>query len=330
MKRRRWLAAWALVLLMGAGAGCGGLDFGTSLDGDDSAAAREVAGDGTGGQPVAVTTSESAGEGDGEAKARADAPEASAESGSEVGGAAGGEGDEAPEGQAEARGGAESEEAVGASAAAAPGPADPLSAEETERALRLALAGSATEELTAAAIDRDAVLYGRTETELDAASEGERVSALAERPSYRVLYSQRYPGKEEGRAAEVMVHRYDTGETVLSKIDLASGEVERVDLPAGAPVPMVPEEIAEAAVVARQDEAVREALVEAGLDPDTASANGLLTGTDDPDSPCATNRCLRLFFSTVKRPVPEFSVIVDLVTLQVVEIAAMPGRSLNE
>jgi hypothetical protein len=319
---------------LGTTAGCDDVRFGTSLDGDDSASASEVAGDGTGGAPVAVTTSVSD-----ESDEADDAPEDGAaqdSAASEAGeGAEAAEGGAADEGQPEseaAAGGGEALEAAGDMAvAAAPGSADPLSAEETERALQLALAGPATEALMAMAIDRDAVLNGTTETELDAASEGERVSALADRPSYRVLYSQRYPGKDvEGRAAEVMVHRYDTGETVLSKIDLGSGEVERLNLPEGAPVPMVPEEIAEAAVVARQDAEVRAAMEAAGLDPDTAGANGLLTGTKDSSSPCSTNRCLRLFFSTVKRPVPEFSVVVDLVTLQVVEVVAMPGRSLNE
>jgi hypothetical protein len=323
-----------LAVLLGTTAGCDDLRFGTSLDGDDSASASEVAGDGTGGAPVAVTTSvaDEGEEADGAPEDEAAQDSGAPESGE---GAEAGEGDGADEAQPEpeaATGGGAALEAAGDTAvAAAPGSADPLSAEETERALQLALAGPATEELMATAIDRDAVLYGTTATELDAASESERVSALADRPSYRVLYSQRYPGKDaQGRVAEVMVHRYDTGETVLSKIDLGSGEVERLNMPEGAPVPMVPEEIAEAAVIARQDPAVRVALEEAGFDPDTVSANGLLTGTNDESSPCATNRCLRLFFSTVKRPVPEFSVVVDIVNLQVVEIAAMPGRSLNE
>ena len=40
----------------------------------------------------------------------------------------------------------------------------------------------------------------------------------------------------------------------------------------------------------------------------------------DPESPCATHRCLRLFFSTEEKPAPSFSVVVDLSNLAVVDV----------
>ena len=69
------------------------------------------------------------------------------------------------------------------------------------------------------------------------------------------------------------------------------------------PVPLVPEEIEEAAIVARADEDVRAALSDAGLDPDLALANGLRparpaptrrarsTGACASSSPACATRC---------------------------------------
>ncbi len=82
-----------------------------------------------------------------------------------------------------------------------------------------------------------------------------------------------------------------------------------------------------AAIVARADRNVGVALEAAGLDPDAAAANGLMTGTSDPTSPCFRHRCVRLFFSSRREPVPLFSVIVDLVALEVVDVEPMPQRS---
>jgi hypothetical protein len=108
-------------------------------------------------------------------------------------------------------------------------------------------------------------------------------------------------------------------------VDLDSGAVTRLDVPDGYPMPIVPEEIQEAARVARANDDVRDALVDAGLDPASADATGLLTGTADAESPCATHRCLRLFFTSLDRPVPQFSVVVDLVALEVIEVQSFPG-----
>ena len=78
----------------------------------------------------------------------------------------------------------------------APASGDMLSPIESEKAEQLALGSSESQDLTAMAVDRDNVLYGQTgQADLDAASETERVQAMADRPTYRVIYSQRYPGK---------------------------------------------------------------------------------------------------------------------------------------
>jgi len=244
--------------------------------------------------------------------------------------------DDTAEGTADVRGdSAEPEPALGAASEAEAESegqiGDMLSAAEAEDAVQSALEAAFVEDVVALAVDRDAVLSGQTgDVGIDAEDEETRVLALAERPSYRVVYSERYGGKEtDRRAAQVAIYRYDTQQALFAKVDLETGDVEPLALPEGAPVPLVPEEIQEAAVVARADPAVRDRLAAAGIDADSAVANGLLTTTDDASSPCATSRCVRLFFGTLERPVPEFAVVVDLVALTVVEVADMPGRSLN-
>ena len=69
---------------------------------------------------------------------------------------------------------------------------------------------------------------------------------------------QRYPEKgADGRFAEVLALRYDTGEVVRCKVDLATNAVEVLETGPEFPVPVAPAEIAEAATVARADERVR-------------------------------------------------------------------------
>lgn len=220
---------------------------------------------------------------------------------------------------------------VASDAEAGAQPGDMLSALEAEDAAQMALESAFVEDVVALAVDRDAVLSGQTgDMSIDAEDEETRVLALAQRPSYRVIYSERYSGKDaDKRAAQVAIYRYDTQQALFAKVDLESGDVEPMALPDGSPVPLVPEETQEAAVVALADPAVRDRLAAAGIDAASARANGLLTTTDDASSSCATSRCIRLFFGTLERPVPEFSVVVDLVALTVVEVADMPGRSLN-
>jgi hypothetical protein len=100
--------------------------------------------------------------------------------------------------------------------------------------------------------------------------------------------------------------------------------VTELPLPEGYRPPLLPREIQEGAAVARRDEGVRGAQEAEGLDPDTASANGLLTGTPyEPEHACATHRCLRLFFFDDAHVVPTFSVIVDISALTVVEVSPM-------
>jgi len=224
-------------------------------------------------------------------------------------------------------GGAGAAEPAGSSDDRRPAPGDMLTADEQSRALDLALGAEFVQTSIASAVDRDDVLQALSE-DGDATAEDarDRVAALAQRPSYRVLYSERYPDKEAvGRAAEVSVYRYDTGQPLRARIDLDTGEVEALSADGGGGMPLVRAEIEEGAVVARADEAVLEAMREAGLDPGTAAVNGLLTGTADEGSACFEHRCVRLFFSSFERPAPQFSVVVDLVALNVVDVHGMPG-----
>jgi len=213
--------------------------------------------------------------------------------------------------------------AMPAARSRAPLSGDMLSLAEIAAAEQLALASESVRQVVASAVDRDAVMESADARGADAP---EALAAMADRPSYRVVYTQRYPDKTaEGRAAEVAIYRYDTGQTVISKVDLASGEVEAIDVPYGFTIPITPEEIDEAATIARADAQVRTALTGAGLDPDKAVANALITVAVDPDAACAQHRCLRLFFSSLRQPVSKFSVVVDMVSLATVEVAPMPA-----
>ena len=200
--------------------------------------------------------------------------------------------------------------------------ADMLSEDEMARAEAMALESAALGQVVSQALDRDG---------LEADDSLSALSDLAEKPSYRVLYTQRYADKyATSRKAEVAVYRYDTGEVSISTVDLASGEVEALDVPEGYPVPLVQEEIDEAARIARADEAVRARLEAADLDPETAQANGIITVSREAGARCATARCLRLFFSSFEMPLPVFAVIVDLNDLAVVELEEMPWMGEEE
>lgn len=201
---------------------------------------------------------------------------------------------------------------------------DMLNAGELKRARDLALASDAVQSVVAMAADRDTVLAAEGRS---AARDGGLAALLADRPTYRVLYTQRAPEKGAStRMAEVGIYRYDTAKPSISQVDLASGKVTAMDVPPDYPMPVVREEIDEAATVARQNDDVRSALTAAGLDPDTAPANGIMTGTQDASSPCAAHRCLRLSFTSQEKPVPTFTVIVDLVSLKVVLVDQMNGQ----
>jgi hypothetical protein len=223
--------------------------------------------------------------------------------------------DESSESDAE---GASAYPGVGAaSAGSEAGLADMLDADEMARAEALALDSQSFAGVVAQAVDRD---------EADAAGGVSALARMADRPSYRVLYTQRHADKyATSRKAEVAVYRYDTGKISMSTVDLSTGEVEALAVPEGFPAPLVPEETREAARLARGDSQVKAALEAAGLDPDSALANGLLTVSREPGSRCAEHRCLRLFFSSFEDPRPRFAVIVDLNDLEVVEIEDMPG-----
>lgn len=207
---------------------------------------------------------------------------------------------------------------------------DMLSSTEAAEAERLVLEASLVTDALSAATDRDTVLASVADEGAVGAAAAERVGALADRPSYRVLYTQRAPDKEPGaRAAEVAIYRYDTGEPLFNRVDLETGDVTSLEYPAGVPVPLVRGEIDEATLVALADPDVQGRLEAAGLDPALVGANGLLVGSTEEGNVCAESRCVRLFLTTLDQPVPEFGVIVDLHSLSIVEIEDMPGRNLN-
>lgn len=206
---------------------------------------------------------------------------------------------------------------------------DMLSSDELLRAERLAFEGTLVGDELSAATDRDSVLTALSDEGATGGDAATRVAALADRPSYRVLYTQRVADKNSGsRAAEVAIYRYDTGEPVFTRVDLETGDVSAMEVPAGMPVPLVRGEIDEAALIALADPEVAERLESAGISPDGVGANGLLTRSSEDGSAC-NNRCVRLFLTSLEMPVPEFAVIVDLVTLTVLAIEDMPGRNLN-
>lgn len=211
---------------------------------------------------------------------------------------------------------------LSASSAAQPAPADMLSAAELERAAELALGSGELRSMAAGALDRATLAEAAAEGDLEA------LSVVAQRPSYRLLYTQRLAapkGEDQGRAAEVAVFRYDTGTLERSKVDLASGKVEALAADPGLPAPLVPEEILEAAAVARASDEVQQTLRDAGLDPAKAKVNGILTVSTEDGSVCASKRCVRLFFATERQPLPGFNVVVNLNDLSLVEVVPMPG-----
>lgn len=202
-----------------------------------------------------------------------------------------------------------------AAALGAPKPGDMLTTLEQERATALALGSPELESMVTGALDRDAV----------ASTSDSELRILADRPSYRVLYSERTPNKQgQPRAADVSVYRYDTDQAAVSTVNLADGAVVEQALPASYMPPLVAEEIAEAAAVARADDRVIAALRAAGLDVATVGANALLTRGLEPGAACATHRCLKVFFHSADRPVPTFEVVVDLSALNVVEVLQFP------
>ncbi len=206
---------------------------------------------------------------------------------------------------------------------------DMLSSEELAMAERLAFQGTLVGDELSSATDRDATLSALSDEGTTGGDAAAQVAALADRPSYRVLYTQRVADKSSGsRAAEVAIYRYDTGEPVYTRVDLETGDVSAMDVPEGVPVPLVRGEIDEAALIALADPEVVQRLDSAGISPDSVGVNGLLTSSSEDGSACE-NRCVRLFLTSLKRPVPEFAVIVDLITLSIVAIEDMPGRSLN-
>lgn len=207
-------------------------------------------------------------------------------------------------------------------AAAAPASADMLSVQELSRAQELALGSGELKTLAASSVDRDSL------ADQAASGDMEALSTLKDRPSYRLLYTQRLPtekGAEASRAAEVAVFRYDTNTLERSKVDLASGKVEALSDATGQWAPLVPEEISEAAAVARADVKVQEALKAAGLNPADAKANGILTVSQEDGAICAAKRCVRLFFASARLPLPTFNVVVNLSDLELVEVVDMPG-----
>ena len=191
--------------------------------------------------------------------------------------------------------------------------ADMLSESEMDDAVAKVLADTLTVQN---AVDRDAEsMTGSSSLQTD-------------NPNYRVLYTQRHADKySEERAAEVAIYRYDTDTIELNKVNLDSGEVEVLDIPDDYPVPLVRDELDEATLAALRDPDARKAIEDAGMDPTTVKANGLLTQSADPDNPCFEHRCVRLFFADFEdvNIVPRFTIIVDINALKVVEIVDFPN-----
>lgn len=295
-----------LICLMAvSAAGCNRLSPGEGLE-DEAATAEEAGGTESEAAAEDADASSDAGSAVSDADAAEDASESSeSDADSTDSEAPGGEGSAAYPG-------------VGAaSAGSAAGLADMLGAEEIARAESLALESQSFAGVVAQAVDRD---------EVDTAGGVGALARMADRPSYRVLYTQRHADKyATSRKAEVAVYRYDTGKISMSTVDLESGEVQALAVPEGFPAPLVPEETREAAQLARGDSQVVAALEAAGLDPETALANGIITVSRQAGARCAEHRCLRLFFSSFEDPRPRFAVIVDLNDLEVVEIETMPG-----
>lgn len=230
---------------------------------------------------------------------------------------------DATAGGAGAAGKDEADDGPAAASASAPAPADMLNAEELAKAAELALGSGELRSMAAGAVDRSSLAEAAAEGDLEA------LSSLKERPSYRLLYTQRLAAPkgeaEAGRAAEVAVYRYDTGTLERSKVDLATGRVEALAADPNLPAPLVHEEIMEAAAVARASEEVRQAMEAGGLDPATAKVNGILTVSQEDGAVCASKRCVRLFFATERKPLPGFNVVVNLNDLSLVEVVPMPG-----
>lgn len=201
---------------------------------------------------------------------------------------------------------------------AGPLAADMLSLAEEAAAVDLALAAAEAHELLAAAVDRDGLVAhaagGPRVTDLEA------LAALGGEPSYRVIYTQRRWGKASTtRRAEVLLYRYDTAQAMLLEVDLETGDTVEIDFGELGAVPLAPGEIAEADAIARADERVLQALDEAGL-PADAPATATMTVGLEPDSRCATHRCVRLLFASLREPVARVWAVVDAADLQVVEI----------
>ncbi len=286
------IAVWlAVVLGAGAAAACSPTDDAASVPAQDGSQSPQATNPAASLAPAQIAPEDT---GPGHADANATAP--------------GGTSAEAAEGSEE-----RSEPAGGE-----PQPGDMLTDDEMRSAEDLAL--DAASGMLAAATDRDA---------LSATAD---LAALADQPTYRVMYAQRYQTKADGpRSAEVAFYRYDTNEVVLSKVNLEDQSVTQLPVPPGYLAPLLPEEIQEAARVAKMDTKVADYLKSVGLDPESAVANGLLTTSiSDESAACAETRCVRLFFFDAEHVVPTFTIVVDLATVKVVEIAPMFPSTVEE
>lgn len=121
------------------------------------------------------------------------------------------------------------------------------------------------------------------------------------------------------RRADVVLYNYDTDETISAVVTLSPRQrIEQLTVIQGQPPGLGPEEVAEAQQLALADPAVQAELRAAGLAGRESELIITQIGvrTDDPDDPCATHRCVLLFFNT-QDTVLRLQPIVDLTTGEV-------------
>jgi len=146
---------------------------------------------------------------------------------------------------------------------------------------------------------------------------------LASDQRVRTVYFERRvedKGAPSGqRRADVVLYNYNTNETISAVVALSPRQqIEQLTVTQGQPPGLGTEEVAEAQQLALADPAVQAELRAAGLAGRESELiiTHIRVRTDAPDDPCATNRCVLLFFNTPDA-VLRLQPIVDLTTGEV-------------
>jgi Cu2+-containing amine oxidase len=177
-----------------------------------------------------------------------------------------------------------------------PRPLDPLTPEETQIAVRVARADSSVRQLLGGGRSvLGAVYFLATKPEVDSA----RAAEIRDpRPQ---------------RTAVVMFYVYEGNYGVRALVELPQARISRVDRVQEEPIPMAPEEVAEARRLALADPALRDRLGRA----ERYRIEWLgVTAVDDRDR-CYRHRCLQLLFRAREGYLTRPVVIVDLTAQQV-------------